>query len=233
MPTLNEIERLPATLRALVEYQASRALSIEVIIADDGSSDGTRSFARSFPAPFPIEVVSASHVRGPGAATKAGVAIARGDQVLFSDADGPVPFSEADRLRAKLNGGCDVVAGSRVVDHARLLVAQPVHRVWMGRIWRRCAEAAVPTGVRDTQCGFKLFTRRAAKHIFRGLQSAGFGFHVEALWRAQKLGYRVEEVPVYWSDVEGSKIRILRDPLHMLAELTAVAAKDKLGGRVQ
>ncbi len=231
MPTRNETARLPATLRAIAAYQAAQGLSIEVVIADDGSTDGTLAFAQSLSMPFPIRAVRAHPHRGPGAAARAGVAQAGGKLVLFSDADGPVPFTEIERLKAKLDEGYDVAAGSRVLDERRLLVPQPPHRIWMGKIWRRCTEAAVPTGIQDTQCGFKLFTRAAAKDIFVGLLSSGFGFHVETLWRAQKLGYRVAEVPVYWRDIEGSRIRLVRDPLHMLMELTAVATRDRFERR--
>lgn len=212
-PTKNEAQRLPRTLDALARARWAGVLRFEVIVADDGSTDETVRVARD------ARVVQAAQP-GVGAAVRAGVLAARGDRVLVCDADGAVPFDDLCVLWEALDLGFDVAAGSRRLGAVQR--PQPLHRVFIGKVWGGLAKRIVPTGVADTQCGFKLFRTPVAHTLFRAALSTSFAFHVEVLALAQRLGLAVCEVPVDWYDVPGSKIRLRRDPLAMARELLAL-----------
>ena len=225
IPAQNEESRLPATLTRISRLAQERALQIEVIIADDGSTDATPHLAQSAPKNLTTRVLPSPRAEGPGAAVKRGVLASRGVRVLICDADGPVPFADLRLLEAALDAGAQVAAGSRALARSSILRSQPPHRVWMGKVWRRAVRSIAPTGVSDTQCGFKLLEHQAAHRIFERAQEPGFVFHVEALLIARSLGYTITEVPIRWSDAPGSKVRLLQDSLTMLASLLRLSRR--------
>ena len=227
IPSWNEAHRLPATLKRIHAFQEAVGTHLEVIVADDGSSDDTCQAALSACQGLQVKVLSAGGRRGPGHAVKRGVLAAKGNYILISDADGPVPFEDTMVLWDALRAGADFAAGSRVKDPRSVLQPQPYHRIVMGKVWRRVTQAIVPTGIQDTQCGFKLMKRQCAHSIFQALESNGFGFHVEALFLAHQQGFKVEEHPVRWKDVGGSKVNLIKDPLVMLGEIFKIAARAK------
>lgn len=227
IPTWNESHRLPVTLRKIAAFQSQFPGALEVIIADDGSTDNTCEAALSECPSLRVRILSNGRRRGPGHAVRRGVLEAHGEWVLISDADGPVPFEDTMVLLEAIQAGADFATGSRVKDPGSVLQPQPYHRVIMGKVWRRVTQTIVPTGIEDTQCGFKLIKQECAREVFGGLESNGFGFHVEALFRARRQGYRVEEVPVRWKDVGGSKVNLIRDPVLMLAEILKIALRDR------
>lgn len=227
IPTWNEAHRLPITLRKIATFQGEFPGQVEVIIADDGSTDNTCDTAQSQCPSLRIRILRTGRRRGPGHAVRRGVLEAHGQWILISDADGPVPFEDTMVLWRAIQAGADFATGSRVKDPGTVLHPQPYHRVVMGKIWRRVTQVIVPTGIQDTQCGFKLLKRQCAREIFGGLESNGFGFHVEALFRACRQGYRVEEVPVRWKDVGGSKVNLIKDPVVMLGEILKIALRDR------
>ena len=223
IPAWNEVTRLPLTLEKITQFKSTFHGRLEVIIADDGSSDGTPQTIAEFDNSLELRVLASAERKGPGHAVRRGVLAARGRRILISDADGPVPFEDTMLLWSALDRGVDFAAGSRVKDPDKVLHAQPGHRILMGKIWRSITGRIVPTGVKDTQCGFKLIERGCAQKIFATVNSNGFGFHVEALYRARRENYKIQEVPVRWKDIAGSKVNLVRDPVIMLGEIFKIA----------
>lgn len=219
IPCFNEERRLPATLRVIRPYVRRYHLQAELILVDDGSRDGTLSLMRAEASHHgDVRVVAVSPNRGKGRAVAEGVRVARGDQVLLTDADLSTPIDELAKLQAALTRGADVAIGSRAAPGARE-IDQPLHRQLMGRTFNRLVQTLVLPGFHDTQCGFKLFRGEVAHRLFAGLLIEGFAFDVEILVRALDGGCTVEEVPVRWFNAGASKVAPLRAPVTMLRDL--------------
>ena len=187
----------------------------EVIVVDDGSDDGTAEVAGSALGHLRrAEVVRVAH-RGKGAAVREGVRRARGDAIVFTDADMASDPRDLSRLVAGLDAA-DVAIGSRAIEGSSTSHA-PFSRVVMGRAFNRLVRAATGLSWRDTQCGFKAFRASAGKRLFELSTIDGFAFDVEILTLADRLGYRVVEVPVQWTGVGGSHVRPLVDSARMVA----------------
>ena len=209
IPAYNEAARLEPTLRRVMDYLREREPAAEIVVVDDGSTDGTAALARSVGVDWPaLRVIELGENRGKGAAVRAGMVAARGAQVLFTDADLATPIDQLGRLRASLAEGNDIAIASRAVDGADVQVRQRFPRELIGRTFNWIARAAGVGAIRDTQCGFKLFTREAAHDLFGRATVDGFAFDVEVLLLARG-SYRVAEVPVVWLHVEESKVSSL------------------------
>jgi dolichyl-phosphate beta-glucosyltransferase len=217
VPCYNEESRLPASLARLREYLAGSGFTYELLIVDDGSADRTAALAEAAAAQDPcIRLLQYGENRGKGYAVAHGARSARGEWVLFSDADLSTPIEEIEKFLPLLDA-CDVVIASRALPESRLEVRQPWWRERAGRFMNRLIRGASGLDFPDTQCGFKLFSRRAAADIFPNLTVRGWMFDVEALIIAQKHGYRIKDVPVTWINSDQSRVkttdifRILRD----------------------
>ena len=206
IPAYNEETRLGPTLEQIVRYCERDQPSYEIVVVDDGSADATVEVARSITAPTgTIRVIELGVNRGKGAAVRAGMLAAAGGQILFSDADLATPIEELPKLQAKLAEGYDVAIGSRAVKGADIRVRQHPIRELAGRTFNVLVRVLVMGGIKDTQCGFKLFTHAAATYLFTKAEMDGFVFDVEVLYLA-KNKYRVAEVPVVWHHVEESRV---------------------------
>jgi len=220
VPAFNEAMRLPRYLEEIVSYLVSRGEPWEVIVVDDGSTDGTADVARAMAARRPeVRLLSQAPNAGKGAAVRAGMLAARGACRLFTDADGATPIAEVKRLEAALSAGADVAIGSRAMSATGVVVRARPHRVAAGRVFNALAEWLGLAGIHDSQCGFKAFTAAAAADLFPRLAVAGFGFDVELLLRARARGWRVVEVAVNWEDQPASKVGVLRDGPRMLWQI--------------
>lgn len=220
IPAFNERERIPATLEHVREYLDDSGEEYEVIVADDGSSDGTVDFVEAAALGWPqLSVVALGRNQGKGAAVRAGMLRARGEHRLFTDADLSTPIEELPRLRERLGGACEVAIASRAVPGATIDVHQPGRREMMGRNYNRLVQLIVLPGLHDTQCGFKVFTAQAAVACFEPLRTKGFGFDAEALLRARRHGWEIAEVPVRWSHRDDSRVSALRDSGMVLLDL--------------
>jgi dolichyl-phosphate beta-glucosyltransferase len=249
IPAFNESRHLGATLDAALAYLAERACGGEVIVVDDGSTDSTADVVRAYEAACGgtrdededaraggcvhstldtrhsspaacVRLLCNCSNRGKGYSVRRGVLEARGNVVLFSDADESTPLTEASKLLAALGpGGADVAIGSRELPGSDLARPQPWRRRAMGWVFRQLVRLIVVGGFRDTQCGFKAFRREAAREVFRRQTLDGFAFDVELLLLARRLGYRVVEVPVRWLDSPHSSVRLGRDGLRMVCDL--------------
>lgn len=178
----------------------------EIVVVDDGSTDGTVGVARAAGA----RVVEDPGNRGKGYAVRHGMLEAGGAWLLFSDADLSSPISELAKLWEAAAAGARVAIGSRALNRSLIGVHQPWYRETMGRFFNLAMRIVTGLPFHDTQCGFKLFEAEAARRIFRLQRLEGFGFDVEALFIAQRLGYQVAEVPVKWNDVAGTTVSPVR-----------------------
>jgi dolichyl-phosphate beta-glucosyltransferase len=209
IPAFNEAQRLPPFLEKVVAYFEGRDEPYEVIVVDDGSTDGTAEIvgARHLTA---VRVLRLTANAGKGAAVRAGMLAARGAYRVFADADGATPIEELKRLEPMLVAGADVVIGSRVLADPGVSVTTRPHRVAVGRVFNWLVARAGLHGIADSQCGFKAFTAPAASRLFEALSTRGFGFDVELLLLARAAGCRIVEVSVNWTDQAGSKVGVLR-----------------------
>lgn len=222
VPAFDEAARLGVSLARLVGYLEARADATEVVVVDDGSHDGTASLAGAMRVPPRVAVRVVRHPRnlGKGAAVRTGMGVSHGRLVVFLDADLSTPPEELPRLLGPLESGeADVVIGSRRAPGADVEVAQSRRRVLIGSLFRRTITRVLLPGIHDSQCGFKGFTREAAQALFGRTWVRGFGFDVEVLFAARRLGLRVLEVPVRWRDDARSTVRPLRDGVRMVGEI--------------
>ncbi len=209
IPAYNEEARLPATLERVSEFIGSRGFQFfEILIVDDGSTDRTAEVATRFAANHPgVKLLQNPGNRGKGYAVRHGMLEARGDWRLFSDADLSTPIEELESLcKAARISGADIAIGSRALNRSLIQVRQSFFRETAGKFFNLVMRVFVGLPFHDTQCGFKLFSRRAAEAAFPRQRLDRFGFDVEVLFVAQLLGFRIEEVPVKWSHVEGTKV---------------------------
>jgi dolichyl-phosphate beta-glucosyltransferase len=218
IPAFDEERRLPRTLETVVAHLRGRERPFEIVVADDGSGDRTAALAEC--AGPEVRVLRLPH-RGKGAAVRAGVLAARGDLLLVTDADLSTPITDLDRLLVALER-CDVAIGSRHVAGARVAAPQRLDRRLMGRVFNVLVRALLLPGLRDTQCGVKLFRREVALAVFERCRSDGFAFDVEALALARRFGHHVAEVPVEWRNSPDSRVRPLVDMPRMFWEVLAI-----------
>jgi dolichyl-phosphate beta-glucosyltransferase len=226
IPAFDEGKRLPATLDRVERYLSTINLAAEVIVVDDGSHDDTADVVRRRSAGWPqLKLVSAEHNGGKGAAVRLGMVAARGRYRVFSDADLSVPIDDLEKLLRPLRAGAGVAIASRGLKESQVELHQPWYRETMGKIFNRLVRIFVLGGLHDTQCGFKAFTAEVADRVFPVLQTRGFGFDVEVLYRAQHAGYQVVEVPTRWINSPQSRVHPLRDSSAMFLELLAIPGR--------
>jgi dolichyl-phosphate beta-glucosyltransferase len=220
VPTYNEALRLPGTLERMRPLLDAAGELYEVIVVDDGSTDGTVEAARRLTADWPeLDVVRLPVNAGKGAAVREGMLGARGAHRAFSDADLSTPLEELSGLRAHLRGDCQVAIASRGLPDADIQVRQPKRRELMGRTYNVLLRLLVLPDIRDFQCGLKVFTATAAEACFRPLRTMRFGFDAELLVRARRQGREIAEIPVRWRRVEASRVSARSDAARMLYDL--------------
>ena len=232
IPAYNEETRLAGTLERVVAYLEDRGQPYEVLVVDDGSTDSTAEIGGRMAGCFPHLKLIRNRHRGKGYAVRTGVLAAKGDYILFSDADLATPIEEADRLLAELRAGYDVAYASREGVGAKRL-GEPLYRHLMGRLFNFLVQVLALPGVQDSQCGFKAFRRAVAHDIFQRVQLYGgqspviegsmvTGFDVEVLFLARRRGYRMAEVPVVWRYDRLSKVSLVRDSWQNLRDVLRV-----------
>lgn len=209
IPAYNEEKRLPQTLDRILEWLKEQRLKFhEVIVVDDGSRDQTASVAEEYgKPPSPIRLLRNPGNKGKGYAVRHGMLDAAGEWILYTDADLSAPIEEQQKLySAALAQEAVIAIGSRAVDRSLVAVHQSAFREYSGRFFNLVMRTVTGLPFHDTQCGFKLYRADAAKEVFSRQEQDGFSFDVEDLVIAKKLGLRAVEVPVRWSNVEGTKV---------------------------
>ena len=224
IPAYNEEFRLPKTLDAIFAWLGPRPSSSEVIVVDDGSSDRTREIVAALQERHPsLRLVPNGQNRGKGYSVRHGMLEARGEIILFSDADLSTPIEEADKLLTSMReGGYDIAIGSRAVDRSLIEVHQSAGREQAGILFNQLVRWIVGIEFSDTQCGFKAFRRERSRIIFEQQRVERFGFDPEILFLAQRHGLRVAEVPVRWRHDAATKVNVVADGTQMFLELLGI-----------
>jgi dolichyl-phosphate beta-glucosyltransferase len=229
IPSFNEELRLPATLAAIAKYIRASGRNTEVIVVDDGSSDQTAAVAALYANQIPgLRVLRNPENRGKGYSVRRGMLEARGQTVLFTDADLSAPIEEADKLLAALIDQ-DVAIGSRAVDRSLISVRQSRFRELAGIIFNLMVRLALRLPFVDTQCGFKAFRREPCRIVFEQQRIERFGFDPELLYLARHHGLRAVEIPVRWAHSPATKVSMLRDSLRMFLDIFVIRWNALLG----
>jgi dolichyl-phosphate beta-glucosyltransferase len=224
VPAYNEEKRIALCMLRLVGWLEQQDYTSEIIVVNDGSTDGTADLMRGWRSnitnrPITIRMLDLVHA-GKGAAVRAGMLAAVGEYRLMCDVDLSTPIGELDKLlSARQSVYFDVIIGSRAMIR-ELTHSTPVRRL-MSAAFHLLASCVVP-GVQDTQCGFKLFTDLAATDIFTRCQVDGFAFDVEVLYLARRMGYPIMEIPVQWRHNPDTRVNFMRDPLMMILDLLRI-----------
>ena len=230
IPAYNESSRMVPTLEKVLAFLQTHAGSYELLVVDDGSTDQTVPLVEAFCRQAGgVRLLRNRENSGKGVAVRGGILSARSEYILFTDADLSAPIAEAERLLPYLEAGYDIVIGSRAMKPEWITPRQPWYRQRAGQIFNLCIRALTGLPFRDTQCGFKLFRREAARAIFTAQRISGFGFDVETLYLARKFGLRSLEVPVHWGHSPSSKVRLLRDSARMFIDLLRIRWNDWRG----
>jgi glycosyltransferase involved in cell wall biosynthesis len=230
IPAYNESERLGATLEKVLAYVRQQGWDAEVIVVNDGSRDNTAEIVRAFAKNNPIlRLVENPGNRGKGYSVRNGILNSRGDIVIFSDADLSSPIEEMPKLLQALGGGADIAIGSRWLRAELQTQRQSLHRQLFGRVFNGLNRILLGLQFKDTQCGFKAFTRRAAQMILPLQRIERWGFDPEILFIARKLKYKIVEVPVTWGHDERSRMSYLKDGMKMLEEMVQIRRNSMRG----
>jgi len=219
VPSYNEERRLPETLERIAAYIRASGREVEILLVDDGSTDGTAAVAESFRSKFgALRVLSNGVNRGKGYSVRHGMMEARGRIVLFTDADLSAPIEEADKLFAAL-GTYDIAIGSRALDRRLISIHQSRFREFAGIIFNTIVRLCLRLPFVDTQCGFKAFRREPCRIIFEQQRIERFGFDPELLYLARRHGLRAVEIPVRWGHSTATKVSMFRDSLQMFLDV--------------
>jgi dolichyl-phosphate beta-glucosyltransferase len=224
IPAYNEEFRLQRSLEHIRDYLAKRSFSTEVIVVNDGSTDGTSRVVEHFRGQLPcLREVLNERNRGKGFSVRRGMLEAAGELALFTDADLSAPIEEADKLLAALReDNCDGAIGSRAVDRSTIEIHESGFRELAGIIFNRMVRLLVGVNFADTQCGFKAFRRERVRIVFEQQRTEGFGFDPEILFLARRHGLRIAEVSVRWAHDPATKVHMFRDSVAMFLDLFAI-----------
>lgn len=229
IPAFNESTRIADSLGKVRECLGRTPLSFEILVVDDGSTDGTAEVVRRFEGEG-VRLIHHAKNRGKGYSIRTGVLKALGTYVLFTDADLSTPIDELHKLYdIAERDPADIVIGSRAVDRRYIERHQSRFREVGGIVFNRLVRIGLGLKLHDTQCGFKLFHRDRTRSIFEKQTIDGFGFDPEILFLAARRRLRTREVSVRWSHADDTKVRVIRDGLRMIADLVRIRLNDFAG----
>ncbi len=219
IPAYNERKRIKKTIESINGYFLEKALTRQIIVVDDGSTDNTSDIVEDLKKKIDgLSIITYRPNRGKGYAVRRGVEACQGEYILFTDADNSTPIEEFEKFRPLLRKN-SIVIGSRYLSGSNIVIRQPWYRVLIGRLANLLIQFFILDGIRDTQCGFKSFQHEAAKEIFNRMKVNRFGFDIEILAITRLLRFSVQEVPVSWYNSSESRVRPVKDTLRTFMEL--------------
>lgn len=223
IPCFNEAGRIGATIPEVTRHLATLPYASELILIDDGSTDATWSLlaAAQREASPRVSAIHQPVNSGKGRALAAGVAVARGEVVLFFDADLSYPLVHVDEAVRAIAGGADLVIGARDLGPDGRESYSPLRKL-VSRVFNGLVDVALGLGIPDTQCGFKAFRGDVAKPLFAALTIGRFGFDVELLYLARRWDLRLERLPIVMTHRPGSTVRVVPDSLQMLRDILRI-----------
>lgn len=230
IPAYNEEKRISGTIRSIVSYFQLKKLKYEIIVVDDGSIDKTSDIIKDISNKNPcVRLLNNKRNQGKGFTVKKGMLSTNGNLILFMDADNSTKITELDGFFDHIKD-FDILIGSRRVSGAHIQTKQPPSRKIQGAVFPYIVNLITVRGIKDTQCGFKLFKKDAAKVLFSKQKIKGFSFDVEILYLAKKYRYKIKEMPIVWNNDSQSKLHAWRDPIIMFIELLKIRITDLFDG---
>jgi len=228
IPAHNEERRLGPSLEKVFDFLAAQPYSAEVMVVENGSTDGTLQLAQQAAARYEHLRVLQADQRGKGLAVRQGMLEATGQYRFLCDADLSMPIDQVNRFLPPALPDAEVVIASREAPGA-VVYDEPYYRRMIGRWFNRLTRLILLPGLRDTQCGFKCFRADAAEFIFRRQVIDGMAFDAEVLYIAKRRGYRIVEVPIPWYFDPDSRVRLFHDSGKMALDLLAIRRNGKKG----
>ncbi|PIR89257.1 MAG: hypothetical protein COU07_02230 [Candidatus Harrisonbacteria bacterium CG10_big_fil_rev_8_21_14_0_10_40_38] len=226
VPAYNEAKRIEPTLRVAIGFLSGLNLEYEIIVVDDGSKDDTVDVVKNI-GDAHIIIATGEPNRGKGYAVRRGMLMAKNDYVLMTDADNSTPIEEFKKFYDVLPA--DIVIGSRAISGSEIEVRQPLYREYAGKFFNFVVQMLVFRGISDTQCGFKMFSREAARNIFSRTTIYGWSFDVEVLYLAKKLGYSVKQIPVIWRNDKDTKLKFFSTAFAIMRDLIKIRINNLRG----
>ena len=218
IPAYREEKRIHVILETIEKYIKTKDFAVEVVVAIDASPDDTVGSAKKFIGRIPnLVIYEGKENRGKGGAVQDGIRVANGDYIIFADADNSTPVEQVDKL-LKFTDKYEVIIGSRYCKGGKLAIPQSFTRRAGSRALNWMIQTLVTPGIKDTQCGFKLFSKEAAQAIFEKLTIFDFSFDIEVLAIAKKLGYKIKEEGITWHDDPHSTVSPLKDGVKMIVD---------------
>jgi len=209
IPAYNEENRIKKTLESIAEFLARQKYQSEVLVVCDGATDKTAEISKSFFGKISnFRVIENKKNRGKGYVTRQGMLEARGEYRIFMDADNSTSLDQIDRFLPFFKEGYDVVIGDRDLKESKIAVHQSRFKEILGDFGNFLIQSLAVPGIKDTQCGFKVFSKEAAEKIFSKMTIDRWGFDIEALALALKFGYKIKNVPVTWINDSNSKVKL-------------------------
>jgi hypothetical protein len=227
IPAFEESKKVARDVEAVAAFLKENHFDGEIIVVDDGSSDGTCEVAKNVEVPsgVTLNVIRYEDHRGKGHAVRTGMKQTRGEYVMFADSGGCVPYEDVlGGLDLIKNGTCEIAHGSRKMQGCHIEKAQSLYRRICSRLfrWFVVCYMKIPTEFTDTQCGFKIYRGEVGRHLYGECIADGFAFDIEIIMRAQKEGYRIREFPVDWACDPDSRLSPSRSLWRVLSELKTI-----------
>jgi len=230
IPAYNEEARIKNTLEKIHSYLKNQDYTYEIIIVNDGSTDNTWALVNEIAQKIKeVRILKNEKNRGKGFTIKKGFLNAKGKYLLFTDADLSTPIEEVEKLISWLKKGYDIAIGSRGLKESHIQIHQPWYRELAGKMFNLFVQAMAVPGIKDTQCGFKCFTQKAALEICERQKIEKFSFDVEMLYIGRKLGYKIKEVPICWFNNPHTKVNFLKDGYRMCLDLIKIRLNELKG----
>jgi len=209
IPAYNEAERLPLTLVDIDKHLSKVEYGYEILVVNDGSKDNTAEIVRAMSGMIKnLKLIDNEANKGKGGVVRQGMLLAKGQIRLFTDADNSTSVDQFKNMLPYLKDGYNIVVGSRTTNGAKLDPPEPLFRQIAGKGLNLVVQTLLLPGIWDTQCGFKAFTAEAAERVFSLSRLTGWGFDVEVLALAKKLGYKIKEIPVHWVNDAVSRVKM-------------------------